>query len=102
MVLPVKGIGLQVNRTYDSFNPVSADFGFSWTYSVSDLGLNVDDQRVQTQGGAIDGTSFSLRTGGSSDAVLTMPDTGQHVAFPLLAVLWLLPSPSGLDAAGVG
>ena len=80
LVLPVKGIGLAINRTYDSFNPVSADFGYSWTYSVSDLGLTVGDQRVETQD-ADTGENFSLRTGGSWDVTLTMPDTGRTVTF---------------------
>ncbi len=80
LVLPVQGIGLAVDRTYDSFNPVSADFGYSWTYSVSDLGVTVGDQRVDTQD-ADDGENFSLRTGGSWDVTLAMPDTGRTVTF---------------------
>ncbi|HTJ01007.1 MAG TPA: PKD domain-containing protein [Dongiaceae bacterium] len=80
LVLPVQGVGLAVNRTYDSLNPKSADFGYSWTYGVSDLGVNVGDQRVNQQDG-FDGTPFSLRTGGSWDVTLTMPDTGRTVTF---------------------
>jgi hypothetical protein len=80
LVIPVMGVGLEINRTYDSFNSVSADFGYSWTYSVADLGLTVDDQRVDTQDD-FDGTPFSLRIGGSWDVTLTMPDTGRRVTF---------------------
>ena len=80
LVLPVGGIGLQVIRTYDSLNSSAGDFGYSWTYSTADLGLTVDDQRVQAQD-AVDGTPFSLRTGGSWDVTLDMPDTGRRVTF---------------------
>ena len=80
LVLPVKGIGLAVNRTYDSFNLASAAFGYSWTYSVADLGVTIGDQRVETQD-ADDSSDFSLRVGGSWDVTLTMPDTGRTVTF---------------------
>jgi len=80
IVLPVAGLGLQVIRSYDSLNPISADFGYSWTYTVADLGLTIDEQRAQSQD-AVDGTPFSLRTGGGWDVTLDMPDTGNRVTF---------------------
>jgi len=80
LVLPVRGIGMQVTRTYNSLNPTSADFGYSWTYSVSDLGVSMDEQRTETQD-LVDGTPFSLRTGGGWDVTLDMPDTGRRVTF---------------------
>ena len=80
LVLPVQGVGLQVSRTYDSLNPAFSSFGYSWTYSVADLGVAVGEQRADTQD-AFDGTAFSLRTGGSWDVTLTMPDTGRTITF---------------------
>ena len=80
LVLPVQGVGLQINRTYDSFNLASGAFGYSWTYSVADLGVTIGDQRVETQD-ADDSSDFSLRVGGSWDVTLTMPDTGRTVTF---------------------
>ena len=80
VVLPVRGVGLQVMRSYDSLNTTAGDFGYGWTYAVSDLGVSVDDTRADTQD-AVDGTPFSLRTGGSWDVTLTMPDTGRRVTF---------------------
>ncbi len=80
LVLPVQGVGLQVVRTYDSLNPTSADFGYSWAYSVVDLGLTINEQRAETQE-LFDETTFSLRTGGGRDVTLDLPDTGQRVTF---------------------
>ncbi len=80
LILPVQGVGLQVTRSYDSYNRVAASFGYSWTYSVADLGLTIGDQRVDTQD-ADDSSDFSLRVGGSWDVTLTMPDTGRTVTF---------------------
>jgi RHS repeat-associated protein len=78
--LQVQGVPLQVIRNYDSFNNTSTDFGYGWTYAVADLGVTLDETRTDTQD-AVDGTSFSLRTGGSWDVTLTMPDTGRTVTF---------------------
>lgn len=79
VVLPVQGVGLQILRNYDSLNTTVGDFGYGWTYSVSDLGVSVDDQRVEAQD--LDGENFSQRVGGSWDVTLTMPDTGRRVTF---------------------
>ncbi len=80
LVLPIGGVNLQLVRSYDSLNEASGDFGYSWTYSISDLGLTINEQRVRTQD-IFDGTTFSLRTGGSWDVTLDMPDTGRRVTF---------------------
>ena len=61
-------------------NTTAADFGYGWTYSVADIDPSVDDQRADTQD-LFDGSSFSLRVGGSWDVTLTMPDTGRRVTF---------------------
>src|SRR5665213_176980 len=79
VVLPVQGIGLQVTRNYNSLNTTAGGFGYGWTYAVADLGLSVDDQRVNAQD--LNGETFSQRVGGSWDVTLTMPDTGRTVTF---------------------
>ena len=80
LILPVGGVALAVVRTYDSLNLNTGDFGYSWTYSISDLGLTINEQRVQAQD-LLDGSTFSLRVGGSWDVTLDMPDTGRRVTF---------------------
>ncbi len=79
IVIPVNGIPLAVVRTYDSLNLESRDFGYGWTYTVADLNLKINEQRVRTAD--VFGLPFSLRTGGSRDVTLDMPDTGQRVTF---------------------
>ncbi len=76
VLLPVQGVGLQVTRNYNSLNTAAGDFGYSWTYAVADLGVSVDDQRVNAQDE--NGDTFSQRVGGSWDVTLTMPDTGTN------------------------
>ena len=88
LVLPVQGIGLQVARSYDSFNRNTADFGYSWTYTVSDIGVRFNEDRTIVQD-LFEG-EFSLRTGGSRDITIDMPDTGRRVTFSYSLV------PSGL------
>lgn len=80
LVVPVAGAGICVSRTYDSLNLNSGDFGYSWTYSVADLGVSIDEQRTESED-LMDGTPFSLRTGGGWDVTLDMPDTGRRVTF---------------------
>ena len=63
VLLPVQGVGLQVTRNYNSLNTAAGDFGYSWTYAVADLGVSVDDQRVNAQDE--NGDTFSQRVGGS-------------------------------------
>jgi RHS repeat-associated protein len=77
--VPVGGAVLRLVRTYDSLNTKSADFGYSWAYSVSDLGLEINEQRVREQD--LFGDFFSLRVGGGRDVSLDMPDTGRRVTF---------------------
>lgn len=80
LVLPVQGVGIQVNRIYDSLNPIAADFGYAWTYSVADIGMTFDEQRAPEYD-FLDDTYFSLRTGGSRDVTIDMPDTGRRATF---------------------
>ena len=45
LVIPVNGIPLTVTRTYSSLNPRSADFGYSWTYTLIGMDVELDDER---------------------------------------------------------
>jgi len=85
MVIPVNGIPLTVIRTYNSLNPNTGDFGYSWTYSINDMEMEIDEQRVLTK--AVDNLDeneendyFSMRVGGGRDVTLTMPD-GRRATF---------------------
>src|SRR5882724_7413106 len=84
LVLPVNGIPLTVTRTYNSLNPLSKDFGYSWTYSLNSMDVQLDDQREDVTIGS-DQAPFgdeedddngspkvvSVRTGGAWDVSLT-------------------------------
>jgi len=45
LVIPVNGIPVTVIRTYDSMNPVNADFGYNWTYALNDLDVIIEEYR---------------------------------------------------------
>ncbi len=81
VVLPIKGIGLAVTRTYDSLNTGKSEFGYSWNYSISDLEVSMNEDRTDVQDLSNDSEFFSLRTGGGRDVTLTLPDTGRRVTF---------------------
>jgi YD repeat-containing protein len=85
LVIPVHGFPISVVRTYDSLQANSfqltadsSDFGPGWTYSISDVQFQLDEQRTQTED--VDGTIFSMRSGGGRDITLTMPD-GRRTTF---------------------
>ena len=94
IVIPVNGIPLTVTRTYNSQNQRSGDFGYGWTYSLDDMDVELDEQRQDWQLGSdalpIDvndlgddngsGPIVSIRTGGSRDVTLTLPD-GRRTTF---------------------
>jgi RHS repeat-associated protein len=94
LVIPVNGIPLTVTRTYDSQNQRSSDFGYGWTYSLNSMDVQLDEERQDWQVGSdalpIDlndgddgggsGPIVSIRTGGSRDVTLTLPD-GRRVTF---------------------
>ncbi len=92
LVIPVSGIPLSVIRTYNSLNPRDGDFGFSWTYSISDVEFTTDEFRVPAED--IDGTNFSLRDGGGRNITLTLPD-GRRTTFAFSL------TPGLSDASGV-
>ena len=78
VVLPVSGIPITVTRTYNSLNRNNGEFGYSWTYAINDLNLQLDEDRQNTPD--IDDNTFSLRVGGGRDVTLTLPD-GRTVTF---------------------
>jgi RHS repeat-associated protein len=88
MVIPVNGYPITVMRTYNSLNPNTGDFGRSWTYSVNDVQLQIDEDRQQTaslfqddaEGFTPSGGYFSLRTGGGRNVTLNLPD-GRRTTF---------------------
>src|SRR5207253_777416 len=93
LVIPVNGIPLTVVRTYSSLNPRSADFGYSWTYALNTMDVQLDEERHDVRIGT-DEAPFadkeeddnglplvqSIRIGGSWDVTLTLPD-GRRTTF---------------------
>jgi RHS repeat-associated protein len=78
LIIPVNGIPLAVTRTYNSINPDKGDFGFGWTYALSDMDVTFDETRENVVD--LDGDVFSQRTGGGRDVTLTLPN-GQRTTF---------------------
>lgn len=103
MVLPVNGIPITVTRTYNSLNPNSGDFGYSWTFALNSMNVQLDESRENmTIGGADapfssgenspDGRpqTVSIRNGGGWDVTLTLPDGRQATfAFSMTSDLYL-------------
>ena len=79
LVIPVSGIPLTATRTYNSINPTLGDFGYSWTYSLNDVDMQIDEDRSIVEDTETS-EAFSLRTGGGRDVTLTMPD-GRRTTF---------------------
>src|SRR6185503_17717973 len=83
MVIPVAGLPLSVVRTYSTLNPNSGDFGNSWTYSIHDLEMSINEIRTDVEDlfeEAGDAQFFSMRVGGGRDVTLTLPD-GRRTTF---------------------
>ena len=78
LVIPVKGIPLTVTRIYNSQDPHEGDFGYGWTYSLSDMDVQLDETR-QTMTDKR-GNTYSIRIGGYRDVTLTLPN-GQRTTF---------------------
>jgi len=94
MVIPVNGIPLTVTRTYNSLNPRLGDFGYSWSYALNSLDVQLDEIREQhfvgsdrlpisydedtdENGLPLD---LAIRVAGSRDVTLTLPD-GRRTTF---------------------
>lgn len=80
LVIPVNGIPLTVTRSYNSTDTHEGDFGYGWTYSLSDLNIALDETRTDVQD--LGGNTFSMRSesGSGRDVTLTLP-TGQRTTF---------------------
>jgi RHS repeat-associated protein len=89
LVIPVNGIPLTIVRTYNSINSDKGDFGYSWTWALNDMDVQIDETR-QDAAGTVDDYSnvgdpesyeeFSQRSGGGHDVTLTLPN-GQRTTF---------------------
>ena len=77
MIIPVNGQPLSVIRTYNSLNPKVGDFGHSWTWSITDVDMELDEERNLVDG---DEGLFSQRVGGGRNVTLTLPD-GRRTTF---------------------
>ena len=78
LIIPVSGVPLTVARTYNSINPNRGDFGYGWTYALSDMDVSLDETRENVPD--LDDALFSQRSGGSWDVTLTLPN-GQRTTF---------------------
>ena len=83
LVIPVSGIPLTVTRTYNSLDHSQGAFGYSWSYTLNDVGFQMDENREQTPD-VFDEDSeagwFNRRTGGGRDITVTLPD-GRRTTF---------------------
>ena len=80
LILPVSGIPLSITRTYNSLNPRTADFGYSWSFALNSMDVQLDEWRQPTEDVDLANEKFSLRVGGGRDVTLTLPD-GRRTAF---------------------
>jgi RHS repeat-associated protein len=81
LVIPASGLPLTVTRTYNSINPALGDFGYGWTYAISDLQVSLDESReMMGDEDSQDNSNFSMRVGGNRDVTLTLPN-GQRTTF---------------------
>ena len=78
ITIPVNGLSLAVQRTYDSFNLRNGEFGFGWSYSVLDSQIQLDEQRANVLDD--EGNPINLRIGGNRNITLTLPN-GRRTTF---------------------
>jgi hypothetical protein len=90
LVIPVNGIPLTVTRTYNSANPDKGDFGYGWTYTLSDMDVQLDETREEVQD--YNGHTFSKRSGGGRDVTLTLPNGQRTTYYHLLLFSVVLPT----------
>ena len=72
LTIPVNGIPLTVIRSYNSLHPEPGAFGPSWTMSLNDMNVTIDEDRQDVTDD--DGDKVNLRVGGGYDVTLTLPD----------------------------
>ncbi|WDE97667.1 Ig-like domain-containing protein [Lentisphaera profundi] len=78
LILPVAGLPLSVIRTYNSLNPKKGDFGYGWTWSITDIEMELSENRGFVQNA--DGDNINVRTGGDRNVTITLPD-GRRTTF---------------------
>jgi len=78
LIIPVNGIPLTVTRSYNSQDPHEGDFGYGWTYTLSDMNVVIDEVRQQKTDKR--SNTYSIRIGGNRDVTLTLPN-GQRTTF---------------------
>ena len=78
LVVPLGGVPISIIRTYNSLKTDLGDFGTSWTYSINDLEIEIDEERgiVEDE----EEEPFSMRLGGGRNVTLTLPG-GQRTTF---------------------
>jgi RHS repeat-associated protein/uncharacterized delta-60 repeat protein len=83
LTVSASGIPISIVRSYDSFNPDQGDFGYSWSLSINNLDVELDEERKPDQPKDPDepqGEKFSMRVGGGRNMTLTLPD-GRRTTF---------------------
>ena len=118
-VLPVNGIPITITRTYSSMNPLTSDFGYSWSLAINSMDVQLDEVRIPVQIG--DNTFnyddsgeddnglpkvVSVRSGGGRNVTLTLP-SGRRTTFAFTpygpgadligAAAWTATAPGVLD-----
>ncbi|MFO1459481.1 MAG: VWA domain-containing protein [Verrucomicrobiota bacterium] len=77
-LIPFNGVPFAIQRSYDSYNPGSGDFGPGWNWALTDLNVQLYESREARN--SDDGEVFSMRTGGSRDITLDLPG-GRRTTF---------------------
>ncbi|MBA4147413.1 MAG: immunoglobulin domain-containing protein, partial [Verrucomicrobia bacterium] len=76
-VIPARGMPLTVIRTYDSLNPNKGDFGYSWSFAINSMDVELDEFRETVLDITEDDPAekyFNMRVGGGRNVTLTLPD----------------------------
>ena len=75
--LKLKGIDFEIWRRYSSLSN-NGPLGYGWTMTMDSFEVELYDERVQRE--SLTGGKVSLRTGGSRDVTMTLPD-GHRTTF---------------------
>src|SRR5207249_2715878 len=72
----VGGLPFSIIRSYNSFDANAGkggDFGFGWSSALTDMQIEIDEEREEVPDGDTADESFSRRSGGGRDVTLTLP-----------------------------
>jgi len=81
LAIPFPGLSIVVVRSYDSIAANAGqegDFGPGWFFALTDIRLELDEQRTMTRD--TDGVPFSKRSGGGRNVTINLPD-GRRATF---------------------